>query len=727
MKKRAALLWCIGIATLAHAQNSQPDSLTHLQDSLRSVTVTATRTNKDVMDVGRSVSVISAEQIKQANCGSVAELLSEQEGIFIVGTDQNPGAIQSLFMRGADNNNTTIMIDGVPVTDPSTDHSEIDLNELSLADVDKIEIVRGSQGTLYGSSSIGGVINIITKKRYTPGLHITASVMGGEFGPGGVIGDGNILANYTFKNGFYVTGGIHYEATKGLNATVDTLTHPKHWQLPDSDNYNKIEKFAKVGFVNGKWDIFAEYRNIIQNSDADGSAFVNLDSAKDHFVRDSYLGGITYKVSSNFNLQYTGGYSHDFRLYTQGRDTIDGFGDVSKQNDLYIGSRLYQDIKAEYNYKNSHFIIGFNYTMESTDVMSNDSSISSSFGNALYQSSLDSVKPKQSNTAVYAQADLNGGLFWSKLDSLSLLLGGRYTNNSVYGGNFSYDINPYYRVNRNTMLYLSYSTGFTTPSLYQLYAPNKDGDFPSTSFTLGNSKLTAETSNSIEIGVKHKVSDKLYFTLAWFKTVVNNYIDYVYLWQKNVPTDSLGYGDFLGDRYLNVGQQTTQGFELNIFAKLSKKLDMSGNISLLSSKLEYSSSTVDTIQTHGAQVQIFDGGGFLNGTNLSNTNGLLRRPGSLGNFSITYRPVKKLSLMLRARYVGSRYDAEYVSTLGPYGADGFVNIGDYTLVDAFASYDITKNLFAMLRVENVFNTTYYEIQGYTTVGRAIYLNIRYSF
>jgi vitamin B12 transporter len=328
---------------------------------------------------------------------------------------------------------------------------------------------------------------------------------------------------------------------------------------------------------------------------------------------------------------------------------------------------------------------------------------------------------------MYAQADLNGGLVSPVLDSLSLLIGGRFTNNSVYGNNFSYEFNPSYRINKSTMAYLSYSTGFTTPSLYELYAPNKDGDFQSNSFTLGNSKLTAETSNSFEIGIKHRVSNNLYFTLAWFKTVVNNYIDYVNLWKKNIPIDSLGYGDNLGDTYLNVGLQTTQGFEMNVFMKLSSRFNVSGNVSLLSSDLKYSQSTVDTSQTHGSQVQIYDGGAFLNGgTNLSNTNGLLRRPGVLGNFMVSYKVVKGLSLMLRTRYVGSRYDAQYVPDLGPYGALGYVSIGDYTLVDAFASYDITKNIFAMVRVENIFNTQYSEILGYTTRGRGVYFNLRYT-
>lgn len=713
---------CLAFSALANAQDNQskPDSLASLHDSLKEVTITATRTTKDIMDVGRSVTVISSEQIKQASCNTVAELLSQQEGIYIVGTGQNPGAIESLFMRGADNNNTTIMVDGVPLIDPSTDHSQIDLSELSLAGVDRIEIVRGSHSTLYGSSSIGGVINIITKKNYTPGFHISASATGGVFGSGTQYGDGSIFVNYTLKNGFYATAGYHRIADNGLNATIDTFSTPVlyHQENPDADNYNKSESFGKIGFVNKKWDVYGEYRNVIQNSDADGGPFTDLKNATDHFVRDFYICGINYKINKNFQLQYISSYSHNYRIYNQALDT-DIYGGLSIINNMYKGIATTNEIKAEYDIKTSHIIIGGGSNAEAMHLSENNT-----YNGSLYENNPDSVKFQQTIYNIYAQADVNGGTFKNVLAPYSLLIGMRYSNNSRFGDNLSYEINPYYKINKNSMLFLSYSTGFNAPSLYQTYSPSTTyGSDPS--ITIGNSKLTPETSNSLEIGVKHRVSNSVFFTLSWFKTEVNNYVDYVALWTKNKPVDSLGYSDFMGNTYLNVGQQINEGFEVSASVRLSEKVEVSGNISLISGTLKYSQSTVDTDQTHGYQVQIYDGGAFLYG-NKTQENGLLRRPGSLGNFAFTYHPIKKVALMLRARYVGSRYDAQYDYTLGPYGAVGFATVGDYTLLDAFISYNYDEHLSAMLRCENVFNTKYSEILGYTTRGRGFYLNLRYS-
>jgi len=727
MKKLTTLFFYAGafVCSFASAQ-TKSDSSKSLSDSIKTVTITATRTEKDVMDVGRSVTVLSGDDLKQPGVNTVAELLSQQEGIFIVGTGQNPGAIQSLFLRGADNNHTSIMIDGVPLTDPSTDHGEIDLSELSLSDVDKIEIVRGSHSTLYGSSAIGGVINIITKKNYTPGIHLSASVTGGEFGPKTSDFEENVVVDYTFKNGFYLTGGYHRIDDKGLNATVDTITHPLYYQMnPDRDNFNKADPFAKIGFYNKNWDIYAEYKNTIQNSDADASAFTDLKNAMDHFVRDFYTYGATYKLNNNLSFQYTGSYSHDFRVYTQGLDTIDAYGDVSAANDFYTGTSISNRFQINEDIKNCHFIIGAEQRVETMSENTFDYSGTSFYGDTTYVTSLDALKPKQTTNSGYAQADVNGGILNSKLSPFSLLLGIRYTSTSLSGNNVSYDLNPYYKINPNTTLYLSYSTGFSTPSLYELYAPNKYGDSLSTSVTLGNSKLTPETSGSFEVGIKRKVSNSLFITVSWFETVVNNHIDYVTLWSKAKPIDSLGYGYNLGDTYLNLGQEITSGFEMNVFLKLSPTLDMTGNVSLLTSTLKYDPNNIDLSQTHGDWVQIYDGGEFLNGP--STSTGLLRRPGALANFSLIWHPVQKLALTLHARYIGDRYDAQYDYSLGPYGALAFVNVGDYTLLDASASYEICKQFSITARGENLFNTTYSEILGYTTRGRSFYLNLRFAF
>ena len=121
---------------------------------LNEVIISASRTEQNPIDVGRSISVISQDEIQKSVYSNVSELLSEKEGIYIIGIGQTPGSLQSIYLRGTGINQTVILIDGIRITDPSSVDNAVNLAELSLANIERIEIVRGTQSTLYGSSAI---------------------------------------------------------------------------------------------------------------------------------------------------------------------------------------------------------------------------------------------------------------------------------------------------------------------------------------------------------------------------------------------------------------------------------------------------------------------------------------------------------------------------------------------------------------------------------------------
>jgi len=733
MKKTTVYFLCAGIFLYSglSGQSTIPgkrDSAKSPSDSIKTVTVTATRTEKDVMDVGRSVTVISGDQLKQPGCNSVADLLSQQEGIYIVGTGQNPGSVQYMYLRGGDANHTTIMIDGVPISDPSSPTGALDLSELSLNDVASIEITRGSHSTLYGSSAMGGVINIITNNNYSPGLHGSISATGGEFGPNTNMFDGSALLNYTFKNGIYLEGGYHRFDDKAPSAAVDTLQNPLKYQQNPQNDLDKGDVFSRIGYKDQALNAYFEYRNTNQTSGLADGPFEPANNYTGQLVRDFYTGFIKYAITPQFHIQYTGSYSPMERKYVQDTSATSDTGKFY-QRQYYASKTITNDVQLEYDYKTSQFIAGGGSYYESINSNTNyfsETDYPSMGYDYLYTSetNLDTIKPHQTIYNAFAQADLNGATFAPGLKAFSLLLGARYSANSMFGNNVSYEINPSVKVNPNTLLYLSYSTGFNAPSLYELYGPD---DIAGDPVSLANPTLKAETSNSIEFGLKHKI-DNVYFTLSYFSTIVNNYIDYVYLWTKNKPVDSLQYTDFVGDTYLNVGQETTQGIELDVASQLDKTLFVSANMSILSSSLTYSNSSIGTSHTHGSTIQLFNGGNFLTPSS-GNVKyiGLLRRPGAMANITLTYSPIPKLHLSIAVRYVGQRTDAQYNGAAGPFGADQPVSLADYTLLGASAGYDVFKNFSVMVKGDNLLNTTYYEILGYTTMGRSLFLNIRYSF
>ena len=176
---------------------------------LEEVIISASRYEQNIKDVGRSISVISNDEIQKSVYSNVSDLLSQQEGISIIGNGQTPGSHQLIYMRGAGINHTVILIDGIRITDPSTVDNAADLSELSLANIERIEIVRGAHSTLYGSSAIGGVVNIITKKAKKEGLNATAQINAGTFGTSTSVISENLYLNYTSKIGLYASGEIY--------------------------------------------------------------------------------------------------------------------------------------------------------------------------------------------------------------------------------------------------------------------------------------------------------------------------------------------------------------------------------------------------------------------------------------------------------------------------------------------------------------------------------------
>jgi vitamin B12 transporter len=159
---------------------AQKDSST--SKDLQEVIITANKFPQKQATTGKVISVISRDQIERSSGKTLGQLLNEQAGITINGALNNSGTNQSLFMRGAASGRTLILIDGVPVYDPSLIGNEFDLNLIALNQVESIEICRGAQSTLYGSDAVAGVINIITNKQNTTKpLQLNACMSGGTY------------------------------------------------------------------------------------------------------------------------------------------------------------------------------------------------------------------------------------------------------------------------------------------------------------------------------------------------------------------------------------------------------------------------------------------------------------------------------------------------------------------------------------------------------------------
>jgi vitamin B12 transporter len=144
---------------------SEPSGAQSPEPTLPPVFVTSTRTETPLEQVTTSATVISAAEIENQQAETVLEVLRQVPGLDVVQTGSR-GTGASVFIRGAEADQVLVLIDGVEVN--STTVGAFNFAHLTTENIERIEILRGAGGTLYGSQAIGGVINIITKRGRGP-------------------------------------------------------------------------------------------------------------------------------------------------------------------------------------------------------------------------------------------------------------------------------------------------------------------------------------------------------------------------------------------------------------------------------------------------------------------------------------------------------------------------------------------------------------------------------
>src|SRR5580698_17652 len=153
----ASLVLEITLGNRAAAQVQPSPDIT-----LQPVTVTATLLPTPENEVGRSVTVITSQDIEQKQERTLPEVLNDVPGLNVVQTG-SPGGQTSVFIRGTNANHTKVLVDGIDVSDPSSPNDAFAFSQILASDIARVEVLRGPASGLYGSDAIGGVIAITTK------------------------------------------------------------------------------------------------------------------------------------------------------------------------------------------------------------------------------------------------------------------------------------------------------------------------------------------------------------------------------------------------------------------------------------------------------------------------------------------------------------------------------------------------------------------------------------
>lgn len=494
------------------------------------VTMTANKIPQKQNTTGKVISVINKEQIEKSNGKTVAQLLNEQAGITIAGAYNNLGSVQSVFMRGAGTGRTLILMDGIPMNDPSQISGDFDINLLSLNDIERIEICRGAQSTLYGSDAIAGVINIITQKNdVLKPLNLKATLAGGNLS--------------TFKSNLQLYGKkdkLSYTAryaklyTNGFSSAFDSVGNKGF----DNDNYNGDVLSGAVQYQATKQLAFKTFvMSSSYTSAIDAAVFVD---DRDFTIHNNLLTagtGFTFKneiVSLSGNYQY----SHTNRRYLNDSGHISGFNKF--ESNVFYAKTQFAELFASIKLGGGFTLLqGADYRLGS---MNNQYRSISSFGP--YTSGFKDTSMSQGS--MYASLLYN-------TKKLNVEIGGRLNVHSRYGSNYTYTFNPSYQFTKNWRVFGSIATGFKSPSLYQLYDA-----------FAGNRNLSAETSVNYEGGVQ-QLHNKVNIRFVIFHRLIENGLDY----------------NYVNFRYFNFVKQTVKGLEYELSYKASSSLHLTVNYTYL--------------------------------------------------------------------------------------------------------------------------------------------------
>ncbi|MFM8432558.1 MAG: TonB-dependent receptor [Bacteroidota bacterium] len=703
-----------------------------LRADLKEVTVVASRTEEAVKELPRSVTVLDRSDLDALPYLSLGNLLEEQSGMYMVGTGQIPGSNQSLFLRGGNTNQNAIYIDGVRLQDVSTVNGVADLSELPLESVDRIEILRGAQGTLFGSPASGGVLMITTNRKKESGINGVIGTSGGLYLDGGwTSGVSGSLTGRT-KNGFYGRLDVSTFFSDGFNATIDTLPDSL-MNKPDNDGFRKRMIHALAGYNDDTYDVGFSIRRTEMNTDIDRQAFVDDDNYTLDFNRTSSSFHFARKFSPAFDMRLTAGWSRTERKAENDsslKPDINAY-DRTYSFDDYSGDQLSSELTATFQKNNFSLVAGAGLLQES--MKQKNYYYSAVYDPYIYEYEydLDTVRPLAQTSSFFLHSSLEGSVFSEKLSAIRVLAGGRYQNNTICGSNLSLDASLLWMLEYGMSFYVSFATGFTTPSLYQQFAPDVyvpyDGT-PSSNVTLGDKSLLPETSRNWELGIRQDSEEEWKWELSLFRNVTDNLIDFVYLWNGSIPIDELSTDfsrdDYRGSTYANLGEQTVYGaafsFSRTLFERL--KLEFSGCI--LDGRLSYDGDATSDKRLNGLSIQLLSNGQFVD--EARTIDGLVRRP-DVFRCALTYRFIKGPQLRLQVRRVGKRFDSYYDNQILPYGALARTTMDGYVLADLSGSWKVNEYFSTNLCIDNLFNTRYQEIRGFATRGIGVQIGLKTRF
>lgn len=630
MKKK---IFIVAAVIISGQLTAQQDSTGKLLDE---VILTSNKYPKKQSETGKVVTVINRLQLEKSSGKTLCEVLNTVAGTMIIGANNNLGTNLTASIRGASAGNILILIDGIPVNDPSVNNNYFDLNLFAIDQIERIELLKGGQSTLYGSDAVLGVINIITRKAVAGKINITGSLTGGSYG--------------TFKQNISFNG-----KAKAINYLI-SYTHLGSNGFSTAYDKNKTDTFDKDVIdqhvanarlslnlsKNLRVDIFGTYS--FYKTDLDASAFTD---EKDYTVKNDNLQGstgLTYNHNNgslrfNYHFNYVERDYYDDSIYKSSQ-----YIDWAKSR--YIGRTHFAELYNNWKWPSWELLMGADFRNNNTD----------QFYRAQFPPFAPGLDPFIYETSIrgkdMSQLSPYASLIY-KNNGFAGETGIRWNHHSEYGSNFTYTINPSYLINNKVKLFANLYSAFKTPTLYQLFDPSA-----------GNADLKPEKGTITEAGAELFTSKAFRIRLVGSYRNTKKAIQYILI----DPA-------FFISQYRNVSKQENYGAELEVNYVINK-----WNIA------------ANYTYTDGKTKSAYDGTGAPLGKDTTYYN-LYRIPKNAFNINLGWEATTKLFISTQLRAVSKR--EEFIYGASPETLKSYFTIdlySEYKFNKKFKAFADLKNI-----------------------------------
>ena len=450
--RRTAIAAAISLSLFGNAQAQQVKAL-------EPVVVTANRIEVPVDEALASVTVLTRADIEQSQAPDLLDLLARQAGIDVARTG-GPGQASTLFMRGSNSNHTLVLVDGIRVN--TSTQGIIDFAHLPLAQIERIEIVRGPRAALWGSDAIGGVIQIFTRD---PSKGFFEARLG-SYERAGLSAGGGLSGNH---------GGIGVAAggddLRGFSATNSNA----YGYDPDTDGYRNrnLSLHAQTALGNQR----LSFSGLLTDAD------VEFDQGSTHALNRVFglaLGGqLGERWTHSLVLGHT---SEDlntavyFSRFGSARDSLDWINTIALDTSGTLNVGL--NWSRESGYSDDGFA-GFDQTR-------NDAALFASWLGRFGAQTVEIALRRDDNDQFQGATTGSFAWGWQASDALHLRA--------------------------------SWGQGFRAPNFNELYYPGYFGLFE------GNPDLQPERSTSAELGVDWQLTPGQRLGLSTYRTRIGDLI-----------------------------------------------------------------------------------------------------------------------------------------------------------------------------------------------------------